>query len=113
MQSQLFGLLKESIEQNAPALVHKNIRFLRPNASIHNFGFRGYRLKFDGLYPGKEADFRWVIYYDRPDLLICERGKSLEVLQKLSISQTTFFDLAQEQQKSLLEVLIRLSLTEV
>lgn len=115
IQDYLFFVLTRSIQNNAQRITDKAIAYLRPNASIYNFDFRGYRLKFDGLFEGSQSDYRWAIYYENPELLQCfiNDGKRLVLHQKYNLKDHGWFDLTVEQQENEMLNFVTLCLTKV
>lgn len=76
LHNNLFSKLTSVIGDMGSNIVEKPILYLRPNANINNYNFRGYRLKFDGLFPGKKSDYRWEIHYETPEVLKCFSANS-------------------------------------
>jgi hypothetical protein len=89
-QRLLWGALRNILDQ-VP-----NRKWGRPNASIHNFGFRGLRLK---LISSSQTS-RWSIYFNKPERILFQipRGKPYPY----SLVDNRYFDLPiHEQEKQL------------
>lgn len=114
MQTDLFSVLVRSLQNNAQRITGKPIAYLRPNAHIQNFDFRGYRLKFDGLFEGSQSDYRWAIYYETPELLHCffNDGKRLIPHKIYNLKEQGWFDLTVELQESEILDFVILCLTQ-
>lgn len=66
--------------------------WVRPNASIHNFGFRGLRLKLNGA----EATSRWSIYFDDFERLRFKIPKGRR--NSYNLVENGYFDLSSDEQ---------------
>ena len=69
--------------------------------SIHNFTWRGYRMRSEKLSQGKDFDFRWAIFFDHPKLLTC-RTQENELIDSFNLEKHDYFDLSEDQQNKLL-----------
>lgn len=69
-----------------------NVQWVRPNASIHNFDFRGMRLKFRGA----SVTSRWSVYFQEPNRLKFQipGGKR----NSYNLVDHGYFDLPSEEQ---------------
>jgi len=114
MQTRLFSKLEKLLWENAPKIIGMEIAWLCPNASIHNFDFRGYRLKFDGLFPGDRFDYLWAIYFEDPrfESLGCFSSEK-KLIHSYNLKNHGFFDLSDEQQDGEMLNFIQQSLTKV
>lgn len=114
IQDYLFAVLARSLHNNAQRITGNQIAYFRPNANIYNFDFRGYRLKFDGLFEGSQSDYRWAIYFENPELLQCffNDGNRLVRHQIYNLSERGWFDLTADLQEREILDFITLCLTQ-
>jgi hypothetical protein len=108
LQEKLLTNLKKVLEKKAPQIVGRDIEWLRENANWHNWDFRGWRLKFQGLTPGASTDYVWEIHYTEPERLVCcaYNEGSRNRIGYFDIQATKHFDLADEQQTDELDKFI-------
>jgi hypothetical protein len=99
LQEQILSRLEEVIKKIAPQIVGREIEWLRKNANWHNWDFRGWRLKFQGLTPGSSTDYVWDIYYEQPERLVCSAYNegSRNRIGYFDIQAANYFDLEDEQ----------------
>jgi hypothetical protein len=81
-----------------------NREWVRPNASIHNFGFRGLRLK---LISSSQTS-RWSIYFNEHDRIRFEIPKGRRNLY--SLLENRYFDLTANEQETQLREFVQASL---
>jgi len=98
LQTQLFSMMTNILNEIPDK------EWVRPNASIHNFGFRGLRLK---LKSSSETS-RWSIHFDNPEVIyfhIPGAGKN-----SYNLVENRFFDLSQRDQEEQLRNFVQASL---
>lgn len=81
-----------------------NREWVRPNASIHNFGFRGLRLK---LISSSQTS-RWSIYFNEPDRIRFQIPKGKR--NSYSLIENKYFDLTANEQGTQLREFAQASL---
>jgi hypothetical protein len=109
-QDTLFDLLEILLWEHVPTILKKEIEWIRKNANIFNFDFRGLRLKFKHGTNEDAADFLWAVYFDKPEILGCFTMDDKKVINTLNLKDNNFFDLNEEDKAKKLVGFIQKSL---
>lgn len=97
-QRLLWGVLRNILDQ-VP-----NKEWVRPNANIHNFGFRGLRLK---LISSSQTS-RWSIYFNKPERILFQIPKGRQ--NPYNLVENRYFDLPTHEQEKQLRGFVQASL---
>jgi len=94
-QHDLFIRLIAALTPYKPINVITEKEWIRMNAHPRHFNFRGLFMNSGKLLSG-EFDIRWLIYFEKPELLRCFTSQ-MELIDDLNLVNNDYFDLPENQ----------------
>lgn len=105
MQKELLDNFRNVLSEVSPELAGKKVEWLFPNSQWRNWDYRGWRLRFTEDGPNNRTVYRWNIYWQKPEKLICllDDGSQKEQLGYFDLKHHEYFDLPTHEQTEVLE----------